>query len=92
MQDFEVEFNYLSPENGNKYRVLVLAIIEKSVSNPDSDWEAKDHIDIESVEVWQLEGEPEMVDIPEEQVYAEISAQIRAAELTRAFNEEDGGF
>lgn len=91
---FEFVYNHL--ELGEEVIVEATANIYQPYANPDSDWDAKQHVEVTKVEVW-LSPSSKLdsgvrIDIPEDVIYSEICAQIRAAELTRAFDEEDGGF
>lgn len=97
MQEFEFDFTYKCPENLKTYIVAVTAAVSQAVAQADSDWDAKDYVEIAEVHVWATNGTDPMeyeegFEIPEKVIYDEISAQIRAAEISRLFDEEDGGF
>lgn len=97
MQEFEFDFTYECPENLKTYVVAVTAAVSQSVAQAESDWDAKDYVEITEVHVWAKNGTDAMeyeegFEIPEKVIYDEISAQIRAAEISRLFDEEDGGF
>lgn len=91
MRSTTIEFPYYHKDFGQEVIVEAEVMLFKGIRNPASDWDAKDYVDILSVEVYHS-GEPLSVDIPEEVIYSELTSQIRDAEMSKAFLEESGGF
>lgn len=91
MRSTTVEFPYFHKDFGQEVVVEAEVMLYKGIPNAASDWDAEDYLDIISVTVY-FEGDVLDIDIPRQVIYAEISAQIRDAEMSRAFLEEDGGF
>lgn len=91
MRSINVEFTHFHKVFGQEVVVEAEAMLYKGVQNADSDWDAQDYLDIVAVDVFH-EGEPVSIDIPRQVIYAEISSQLRNAELSRSFMEESGGF
>lgn len=91
MRSISVEFTHFHKIFGQEVVVEAEAMLYKAVPNAESDWDSQDYLDITSVDVFH-EGEPVSIDIPHQVIYAEISSQIRNAELSRSFMEESGGF
>lgn len=90
MRTINIDFLYTPKEYGQEVIVEVEAMPFKSVSNPDSDWEAKDFIEITEVSVYH-NGDVLDIDIPRNVIYSEISAKIRDADVYCSFMEETGG-
>lgn len=84
------EFEYLTT-NGLSVVVEVEAMLFKGSPNPDSDWEAKDYLEILKVEVF-YEGEKVEVEIADAEVLQIIQSKIREAQIHQEFLEEGGGF
>lgn len=91
MRSTVVEFPYFHKGFGQEVVVEAEAMLYKGIPNSSSDWDARDYLDIISVIVY-FEGDVLDIDIPRQVIYSEISAQIRDAEMSQAFLEEDGGF
>lgn len=91
MRIINVEFTHFHKGFGQEVVVEAEAVFYKGVQNADSDWDAQDYLDITTVDVFH-EGEAISIDIPQQVIYAEISSQIRNAEMSVAFMEESGGF
>ncbi|QYC52579.1 hypothetical protein [Salmonella phage SSBI34] len=91
MRTVTIDFPYFNVDMAKEVIVEVEFMLHKGIKNPQSDWDSRDYLDIVSVEVFD-EGDKILIDIPEQVIYSEISAQIRDAQINRAFNEETGGF
>lgn len=93
MRSFIINFPHFHKDLDQEVIVEVEAMLYRSVPNADSDWDSQDFIDIIETTVYAEGGKEVLsVDIPVKVIYSEISAQIRSAEMTRAFEEEEGGF
>jgi len=91
MRTFNIDFIYFHEAFGEDVVVEAEAMLYKAVPNPTSDWDAKDHLEVVSTEVYH-KGDVVDIDIPLQVIYSEILAKIRDAEMVIAFSEEDGGF
>lgn len=85
---YSFDFEYLM--DGREFIVEVDFSVAVGIANPASDWDAKDHVEVYKVTVYNDHGAEVGVDIPSEKVYSEISAKIRdimiAAEVEGDFD------
>lgn len=85
---FSFDFEYFI--DGRDFTVEVDFTATTGIADPASDWDAKDHVVIDKVTVYNDYGDEVSVDIPSEKVYSEISAKIRdimiAAEVEGDFD------
>lgn len=86
-----IDFPYPHEDYQEDLVVEVEFILAKAVADPDSDWDAKDHLEIIS-QVVSHRGDVLDIDIPSCVIYSEVNSMIRNAFIQRALAEEDGGF
>lgn len=90
MRTVTIEFQHT--RNNISYDVEADLIAIGAAPRPESDWDARDHFEIVTVDTY-LDGELIAgVWIHDEVIYLEFLRQLRDAEVAVAFTEENGGF
>lgn len=86
---FGLEFDYFAEELEENVICSVDFTFTIPYANADSDWDASQHVQIEGITFWRNGCEyGGVIAISHELIYSEISAFIREAEITRAFDED----
>lgn len=83
-------FDFETTIDGQDYIVEVDFSTTAMIEDPASDWDAKDHVQIEGVTVFNDYGDEVDVDIPQEKIYSEISDKIRDIMISFELEGEQG--